>query len=115
VYEKLQHQEFELTDFIHKNAKVFCDKWDGYIEMKLNSGIPNVEEVFDLLVLKENITEEERLVLVDYRELEKLVQDHIKLVEVNKVRVFEEQRKLKIPEFVKNNETLLKAWIDKWE
>jgi hypothetical protein len=64
---------------------------------------------------KKSRTDEEELIYEEYMEVKKLTEDHLKLIEVNKVRAFQEQRVLHIPEFVKQNEVLLKAWTEKWE
>lgn len=115
VYEKLKDQEMEMMDFVYKNAQQFCDRHDDYIKMKLDAGIPAVEEIFDILCTKENLTEQEQHILNDYHELKKVNDDYNTLIELNKVRVFKEQRELHIPDFVRQNDTLCKAWVDKWE
>lgn len=83
----LQHQEMEMSDFVLKHASMFNWKWDSYIEMKHSQGIPSVDEIFDQLVVKEHLTEEEKLILAEYRGLEKILKDYLQLMELNKVRV----------------------------
>lgn len=69
--------------------------------MKLEAGIPMVEEIFDILCSKGNLTEQEILILEDYNELKKINDDYNELMELNKVRVFKQQREIHIPDFVK--------------
>lgn len=53
-----------------------------------------------------------------YRELQelfKIQEDYEKLIEINKVQIHEEQRKLVMPEYVEQHPVLRQAWKDKWE
>lgn len=77
-----------MLDFVFKTAKLFCEKHHNYIEMKYTQGIPSFEEIWDQLVTKTNRTDEEKAIYEEYLELKKLTEDHLKLVEVNKVRAF---------------------------
>lgn len=104
-----------MSEFFFRKAKVFSEKWEDYFEMRLAQGVPSIEETLDLLLLKENLTEEEKVMLEEYHEVKKVMTDLVEFMKLNKVRVFEHQRQLHIPEFVKNNETLLRVWIEKWE
>jgi len=76
VYETLKHQEHEMSEFYFKKIKLFCEKWDAYIELRLASGVASVEEVLDLLFLKSQLTEEEKLIMEEYNELKKILDDY---------------------------------------
>ncbi|EAS02419.1 hypothetical protein TTHERM_00727790 (macronuclear) [Tetrahymena thermophila SB210] len=115
--EQIKVDEYEMRDFVYRKCGQFAQKWAEHIYIKREAGFANVHLVLENIELKpeEKLTEEEKELKKDLQELKKINQDFAHFCELLKEKAIQEQKKLQIPEFVKQNKKLEAAWIEKWE
>ncbi|EGR33783.1 hypothetical protein IMG5_038290, partial [Ichthyophthirius multifiliis] len=115
--EQIKADEYEMRDFVYNKCGEFMLKYIDHLAEKRAAGYATIALILQNIELKDEnkLTTIEKQLKEDLLKLKQIQQDFDDFCELCKERAIQEQKKLFVPEFVKQNKILEQAWIEKWE